>query len=544
MLITRLIQRVKQGLTSNALVLGVTIFMVLAGNATLFSKVYATYGLSLDNALEMASLPVFIGAVMTLLLALFAFGRLTKPFLALILVLSSLAAYFMDNFGVVIDEEMLHNVAQTNTAEAADLVNVKAIAYFTLLGVLPAALLLAIPMRWRGWRLELRARLKLLAGVFVTLALIIAGFSAFYYSFFREHKPLRTYTNPVYYVYSAIRYLSSSLAPAPATGLVAIAMDAHIPASDTHRELIVIVVGEAARADRFSLNGYARETNPLLSREQVISFGNFWSCGTSTGVSVPCMFSSLGREDYEAERALHQENVIDVAQRAGAHVLWLDNNSDSKGVATRVPSEDFRVSANNPACDTECRDVGMLPRLKEFIDSHPTGDVVVVLHQMGNHGPAYYKRYPPDFEKFKPACQSNDLSQCSKDEIGNAYDNAILYTDHFLAKLIETLKRYDDRFETAMFYLSDHGESLGENGVYLHGFPYALAPEAQRHVAAILWFGQGFDDVDLAALRKKQGAPFSHDNLFHTLLGLLEIDSTAYRKELDILDGARNPNHP
>ncbi len=181
----------------------------------------------------------------------------------------------------------------------------------------------------------------------------------------------------------------------------------------------------------------------------------------------------------------------------------------------------------------------MLAGLQEFIDSHPKGDIFIVLHQMGNHGPAYFRRYPPEFEKFKPACKDSDLSRCSREEIGNAYDNAILYTDHFLAKTIELLKKNDNKFETALFYVSDHGESLGENGLYLHGLPKAIAPDTQLHIPALMWFGSNFRDVKMSALRAKINNRYTHTNVFHTLLGIFEIETSAYRRGMDILDGAR-----
>jgi lipid A ethanolaminephosphotransferase len=183
----------------------------------------------------------------------------------------------------------------------------------------------------------------------------------------------------------------------------------------------------------------------------------------------------------------------------------------------------------------------MLAVLQEYIDAHPTGDIFIVLHQMGNHGPAYFKRYPSSFEKFKPVCKSNDISNCSKQEIINAYDNAILYTDHFLGKSIDLLKRNDENFETALFYLSDHGESLGEAGIYLHGMPRSIAPDSQLHVPAVIWFGKSFNDIDLSALMKKRKAPLTHDNLVHTILSFMEIQTEIYRPELDILDGCRKP---
>jgi lipid A ethanolaminephosphotransferase len=247
------------------------------------------------------------------------------------------------------------------------------------------------------------------------------------------------------------------------------------------------------------------------------------------------MFSMKGEAGFDEQRVRREENVLDIAQRAGTYVLWRDNNYDSKGVADRVRYENFRGPDRNPACDEECRDEGMLAGLQEVIDARPTGDILIVLHQMGNHGPAYYKRYPPAFEVFKPVCRSSDLSTCTEEEIGNAYDNAIRYTDDFLGKVIDVLKRNDPKFATAMFYLSDHGESLGEKGTFLHGLPKSLAPVAQVHVPAILWLGEQFKDVDRAALERLRTRRYTHDHLPHTLLGLLEVRAAEYRRELDIV---------
>ena len=295
-----------------------------------------------------------------------------------------------------------------------------------------------------------------------------------------------------------------------------------------------MVVGEAVRADRLSLNGYTRQTTPLLQREDIIKFPEMYSCGTSTAVSVPCMFSIFTRDEYSDNNMKSQENLLDVLHHAGVNILWRDNNSDSKGTALRVPYEDYKSPSRNPICDVECRDEGMLVGLQEYIDRTKYGDILIVLHQMGNHGPAYFKRYPKEFEKFTPVCKTNQLEECSREEIGNAYDNAVLYTDYFLSKVISLLKQNEKSFESAMVYISDHGESIGENNLYLHGLPYFMAPDSQKHVGAILWFGNGFK-IDNKALKEKSTEIFSQDYLFHTILGLLEVDTSIYDKTLDIL---------
>jgi len=161
---------------------------------------------------------------------------------------------------------------------------------------------------------------------------------------------------------------------------------------------------------------------------------------------------------------------------------------------------------------------------------------LIVLHQMGNHGPAYYKRYPKAFEQFTPTCKTNQVEQCTTEEIGNAYDNAILYTDYFLSKTIALLKANDEQYETALIYMADHGESLGEKGLYLHGIPYFMAPDEQTHVGALMWFGtKAQKRIDTQTLRQKAGENYSHDNLFHTILGLTGIETAVYDKAKDIL---------
>ncbi len=512
------------------------VFLTLVANAAFFKHVTEIYPLSWGTAAFIASLGILLICVTVILLTLFTWHKGTKPVLMAILVISSFVAYFMDTYDAVIDTHMLDNILQTNLSESSDLFSFKLVLYVLLIGAIPSWLIYKAELETVSLRKSLIEKGKILGMALGTAAVVLVAFNKNYTSFFREHKPLRYYANPGYYLYSVGNHLQKTFSH-PYSGLYTVGKDAKIPETDGGRELVILVVGEAARWDHFSLNGYSRETNPLLKQENVINFTQFSSCGTETAVSVPCMFSVFGREEYEKEKARHTENVLDVFKHAGVNVLWRDNNSDSKGVADRVEYQDFKDPKNNPMCeDGECRDEGMLAGLDDYIEAHPEGDIVIVLHQMGNHGPAYSKRYPKDYEKFTPACKSNQLEACSEAEITNAYDNAILYTDRFLSKTINFLKKHDDTFETAMFYVSDHGESLGENGLYLHGFPYAIAPEAQKHVPALMWFGKQYG-IDRQKLEEKAKQPTSHDAYFHTVLNLCEVKSTAYHSGKDILYG-------
>lgn len=520
-------------ITQISLNLLVSLFLVFFCNFSFFHHVVDVYPITLKNIGFLVSLVAGLAAIIMFFLTLIGSHYTTKPVLIFILITSSVTAYFMDNYQVVVDHTMIKNVLQTNFNEAADLFSVKLLVYFLLLGALPSFFVYKIRLERTTWKRAALTKIKIAALALLILLSLILAFSKFYASFFRENKPLRYYTNPTYFLYSIGKYINDDFSTVK-QGVRPVGLDAHIPPTDTDRELIILVIGEAARADRFSLNGYSRDTNPLLKKEDVISFGRFYSSGTSTAYSLPCMFSVFPRVEFSSDKGETNENLLDVLKRAGVHILWRDNNSDSKGVAVRVPYQDYRKPGLNPICDVECRDEGMLVGLQDYINAQKQGDILIILHQMGNHGPAYYKRYPAAFEKFTPVCRTNQLENCTKEEIGNAYDNAILYTDYFLQKVIDLLKGNAIRFNTAMVYMSDHGESLGEYGVYLHGLPYAVAPDSQKHIASMLWLGDGFM-VDKSALRTIACRSFSHDNLFHTVLGLMEIETSAYNKNLDIL---------
>ncbi len=521
-------------LTSTRLLLVTALFLVLFDNLAFFGNVFKAYPPVVENLAFLISLAVVLPATTALFLLLICFRYSIKPLLIALLLVASVTGYFMNTYNTIIDVGMVQNAAQTSFRETIDLFSWRLLAYLVLLGILPSVAVFRVRLEYGSFRTELLSRLKMGGVALLLVVLPVLGLSKYYASFFREHKELRYYANPLTVIYSTGKYLGRTYGGGP-DKVKAIGEDAAIPATDSDRELVVLVVGEAARADHFSLNGYGRETNPLLAREDIVNFGDIHSCGTSTAVSVPCMFSIFGREGYTDTKGRTTQNVLDVLSRAGVTVLWRDNNSDSKGVALRVKYEDYQNPTVNPVCDVECRDEGMLVGLQEYIDSQKKGDILIVLHQMGNHGPAYYKRYPAAFEKFTPVCRSNQLETCSNEEIGNAYDNAILYTDYFLSKVIDLLKRNDPSFETALFYLSDHGESIGENGLYLHGLPYFMAPEAQTHVGAVMWFGRNFK-VDRQAVRTEAARSLTQDNLFHTLLGIMEVDTGVYDRSKDIVN--------
>ncbi len=525
-------------LSGNQVVLGSALFTVAFANLAFFRRLFEVYAGQQWGYAHIASVAVVLLCVTVLPLALLSLVRFVKPVFALYFLMAAGTAYFMDTYNVIIDHEMINNVVLTDPAEASDLVTPRLLLYVLLLGTLPSVALFRARIRPESTLSMLRNRgLLVLTAVLLTIGLALSS-SSFYASFIREQKPLRYYSNPAAPLHGAVRWASLQLKDGQQP-LEVVGEDAHAPPADTDRELVVMVVGETARSDRFSLNGYDRETNPLLAQEAVASLRNVSSCGTSTAVSVPCMFAIYDRQSFRDDKARHTENVLDVLQHAGVTVLWRDNNSDSKGVAERVRFEDFRSPEANPVCDIECRDEGMLDGLQSFIDRHPSGDILIVLHHMGSHGPAYYKRYPETFRRFTPTCETSQLNACSAEEISNTYDNTLLYTDYFLSKVIALLRGNDDRFETAMIYVSDHGESLGESGLYLHGLPYFLAPDAQTRVPVVFWFGRRFDSARIEAMQQLVDRPFSHDNVFHTLLGLFEIETEAYRPNLDILRQAR-----
>ncbi len=510
--------------TQTRMIAVVAVFIMLTGNRALFGRILDVYPLTLANTPFLLSLALFFTSLTVLFLLAICHGRLTRWLLAFFLVAAALASYYMDSFGVIVDVVMLDNIAQTSVQESAGLITPVFILRTILLGLLPAWLVIQYtPAAKKVWP-ELKSRLFAMSLVLLLLIVVVLPFTAGYTSFIREHRVTRFYANPTYFTYSMIKYAQEKLTPAPSKFVTKVAQDATNLDTYNHHELVIMVVGETARADRFSLNGYPKLTNPLLAKENVISFTNVSSCGTSTGVSVPCMFSVLGREEYDKEKAIHTENALEVLSENKVQILWRDNNSDSKGVAVRLKYENFKTPTLNPVCDTECRDIGMLSGLDEYIAKRKDQDILIVLHQMGNHGPEYYRRYPAAFAKFKPMCMTGELRDCSQQEIDNSYDNAILYTDYFLSEVIKLLKKYDGERETAMLYVSDHGESLGEKGFYLHAAPYAIAPKEQTHVPAIIWMGEKFDYATAEA-KPFKNYPFSHDDVFCTLLVAFELQS-------------------
>ncbi|OFL09227.1 phosphoethanolamine transferase, partial [Pseudomonas aeruginosa] len=523
------IKRFLPAIGSTRLVMLFALVLVVFYNAATWKALHGLVPLQgLKGFAFFASFAAFLWAAFTLLLTLVSFRPLLKPALTLVALCSAGATYFMGSYGISIDTVMVQNVFETNATEAGDLVNPTLLGYLLLLGVLPSLLIWLWPVRYRPFFRGLLNKILTLLGCLLIVAVMVGSFYSTYAPIFREEDKLTHFINPTNYIYAVGKYAKQRLVIKEHLVVEPIGLDARQAPAALQRQkksLLVLVVGETARADHFSLNGYARETNPELSKQDIVNFTQVRSCGTSTAVSVPCMFSQYPREDYSDKKAKTHEGLLDILQRAGVQVLWLENNSDCKGTCLRVPNRDIPKTQPSPFCDGKnCLDESLLVGLQEYIDGLQD-DAIIVLHSDGSHGPEYYERYPKEMERFQPVCRTNQLGSCSKEELVNVYDNTILYTDHFLTKVIELLKRNADKRDTAMIYVSDHGESLGENGVYLHAAPYSIAPQAQIHVPMVMWFAPqalGNWGIQRSCLDgKRDDKDLSHDNLFHSVLGLL-----------------------
>lgn len=534
-------ENVSKGWSMEGLALLVSLFFVVFCNLSFWQSIMTPDRLARPGGwLFMAATGVALVAVHFVLLALL-FNRWTFRWLApLLFCVTAAAAYFMGRYRVYIDPSMLRNVLATDVGEARDLMSLSLLPYLLLLGVLPAVLFSRLKYRRLPWHRALLRRV-----LAIVLALVIGAGAVFAVfqemaSTMRNDKGLRYLATPANLLYSLPRAMLGAR-QAAVTERLPIAEDAapgaHL-AARTKPVVLLMVLGETARAANWGLSGYARQTTPELAAAGVINFADVTSCGTNTETSVPCMFSRVGRRNYDESRIRSEQGVLDVARRAGYRVVWVDNQSGCKGVCDGV--ESTRPELGGHCAGGECMDEAMLGSLKDAVASTP-GNLLIVLHQMGNHGPAYFKRYTPPFAAYQPACAVADLAKCDQQAIVNAYDNAIRYTDHVLASAVDYLKSLKTH-DPAMLYVSDHGESLGENGLFLHGIPYAIAPEGQTKVPMVMWLSpawrQGFG-VDADCVGRRAAEPASHDHLFHTLIGMLDVSTTVYEKDMDLLAACR-----
>lgn len=487
--------------------------------------------------LVIAAFAVLVWGLHTLLFLLVLARWNAKPILAVVTIVSALATYYVSAYSVFLDADMIRNVLHSEPKEASELLTAGMLWFVLFYGVLPVLVLWRVELINSPW---LRASGRRVLAILGVVSLLVAvGLTSFQdvSALMRNNKPMRYLVTPGNWITSLGRVAQEAMATSSKPH-IPVGTDAVLtPSRGGRPKLLVIVVGETVRAQNWGLSGYERNTTPqLASRPDVVNFSNVTACGTSTEVSLPCMFSVLGRRNYDKDAIARSDSLLHVLDHAGVATSWRDNQTGCKGVCDGLPFESFLHADVPELCNGDrCFDEVLLHGLAERVAAEP-GTQVVVLHQLGNHGPSYFSRYPRTFERFSPACKNPQLGDCTQQEIVNAYDNAILYTDHFISKTIDFLASYKER-DTALIYLSDHGESLGENGLYLHGIPYQIAPDVQTKVPMVVWLSAGLreaDGISMSCLMRRRDTPVSHDNLFSSVLGLLEVKTSSYDESLDV----------
>ena len=493
------------------------------------------------------SLFLVVTALHAFLLGLVMNRWTAKPLLTVLLLVTAVATHYMNAYGVYLDADMLRNILHTDSKESSELLTLRLLVPLVLTA-LPVALLWRVRLRKRDWPRALGLRIAFLFGMALLGTAGVLLSSQGVSSLIRNHREVRYLVTPANYVVSLANVLRSSPL-GKKHELLPIGLDARqdLRPTGSKPRLLILVVGETARAQNWGLNGYARQTTPELSQiEGLVNFTQVKSCGSSTEVSLPCMFSPYGRRDYDEQKIRSHQSLLHVLDHAGIATSWRDNQSGCKGVCDGLTIQRLDDSKSPDLCNGKrCLDGILLKDLRAQLPSPHSGgasaDRVIVLHQLGNHGPNYFERYPAQFKRFMPTCDNPELDQCERQEIVNAYDNALLYTDHFLAATIGFLKSQRD-YDTAMIYVSDHGESLGEKGLFLHGMPYAIAPAEQTRVPMVMWFSPGFQRdarLDTGCLRQEAAQPASHDNLFASVLGLMQVRTREYRQSQDLFAQCR-----
>lgn len=532
--------RSRPAISGLLLVVFVNLWLLSAYNFSFWSR---SYGLLKSQPSLFLLFVVGIWGLSMAYILLFTNRWLLKPVLIANILIAAGASYFHENMGVVIDREMIQNILGTTANESKNLFTLSYIRYMVAFAVIPSLVVLLVRVSHPPFlKSALRHNLLLLVCGLLFFGVAYSNYQT--YSFSLKKSPgLRKILHPAGPVNSAIQY-AQMMWRAQSLEFQQIGLDARkgeLVAHAKHPVLTLLVIGETLRDQNWGLSGYKRNTTPELAKLNVLSFAGVETCGTSTSVSIPCMFSKYNRSDFTFEKAVATENLLDLLVRAGYDVEWWDANTGDMGVAKRVPYSNYNRANDPEFCSNgECND-GILLKLLQQKAETITHDTVIVMHQIGNHGPAYFERYPTEFAKFLPDCRDADLANCPPGEVVNAYDNAVAYTDLQLANTIKYLETLSN-LSTSLIYVSDHGESLGENNLYLHAAPYWAAPEEQTRVPMLLWMSDNFRSdmtLDYNCVENSEDKTVTHDNFFHSVLGMLNIETTERTGNLDLFAPCR-----
>jgi lipid A ethanolaminephosphotransferase len=538
-----------KSLSSNQFTLILALYYVCIFNIPFFQIVKQGIDKQADvNLVFIATIPLFLIFALSFLFSIFNIKHIAKPFFIVLILMSSSVFFAALQYGVVFDYGMIENTFETNSAEAVTYLNWASALNFMVTGAIPALLIYKADIQFKPFAKELLHKLAFMAVMLIGIGVIAVFFYQNYVSFGRNNDIIKRNIIPTYFIGSTVKYININYLQEPIE-YKQLGLDAknNTDKANSKPNLVVLVVGETAREMNFEYYGYDKPTNAHTKNQGLLAFKDTSSCGTATAVSLPCMFSRMDREDYESRQAKAQDSAIDVLNHAGIALEWLDNDSGCKGVCDNVDNIVIDRSSDPELCNGQyCYDQILLNMLDERLNNIGSKDSLLVLHIIGSHGPTYYLRYPEAHRFFTPDCQRSDIQNCSDEELMNTYDNTIRYTDYIVSEVVKKLKQQSDKFDTAMLYISDHGESLGESGMYLHGAPYAFAPEEQTKVPFLGWFSKSFakqNSLNLACLAKEadQGG-YSHDNLFDSLLGLMNVSSDVYQSDKDIFSRCRQPS--
>jgi len=490
----------------------ISVINVILYNIPLFKFVYNNINLSTFNGILLITSFVIIAIMLNLFvfyIGLYLLRLVGKWIIVLFFNINALCIYFINNYGVIIDRSMIGNILNTNYAETSSFLSFSLILYLFFIGVIPSVLIYNIKYE------KIKFKPFIIHNSLILLFILLISYinSPNWLWIDKNSKKVGSLIMPWSYVVNTCRFYHKKNKENKKQKLLP-----NAKILNNTKSVCVVVIGESARSANFSLYGYNKKTNPLLSKIKNLHIYKAESSATYTTAGVKAIL------DYEESNDLN-EILPNYLYRNGVDVIWRTTNwgEPTVNIKNYQDKNELAKLCNDSKCSY---DEILLHNLQDVILKSKKDKILIVLHTSTSHGPVYYKKYPPEFENFKPVCESVELSKCTNQELINAYDNTILYTDYILANLVKKLKGLND-YNTSMIYVSDHGESLGENNLYMHGIPLSIAPKEQFEIPFIVWTSN--DSIQL-----KNNKMLSQYHVFHSVLDFLDVESVIYDENMSI----------